>query len=122
MVAQISGLHRSWNRKPLSGYKIVFVPFANGKPSGKLIGVLTGFVTTRVRRWAVRSALRSTSGACYWSPMTSAMRFGASRPPSARQKIVVGSWISSAPTFAAWLRLGRHHIPSIRVGPSCRCV
>ena len=28
------GLHGSWNRKPLNGYKVVFVPFAGGKPSG----------------------------------------------------------------------------------------
>ena len=36
--------HGSWNRKPLSGYKVVFVPFANGKPSGKPEDVLTGFM------------------------------------------------------------------------------
>ncbi len=28
------GQHGSWNRKPLSGYKVIFVPFDNGKPSG----------------------------------------------------------------------------------------
>jgi len=38
------GEHGSWNRKPLSGYKVVFVPFAAGKPSGKPMDVLTGFV------------------------------------------------------------------------------
>jgi glucose/arabinose dehydrogenase len=38
------GQHGSWNRKPRSGYKVVFVPFAGGKPSGKPIDVLTGFV------------------------------------------------------------------------------
>jgi glucose/arabinose dehydrogenase len=38
------GLHGSWNRTPRSGYKVVFVPFADGKPSGKPIDVLTGFV------------------------------------------------------------------------------
>jgi glucose/arabinose dehydrogenase len=36
--------HGSWNRKPRSGYKIIFVPFANGKPSGSPQDVLTGFV------------------------------------------------------------------------------
>jgi glucose/arabinose dehydrogenase len=41
------GLHGSWNRKPPAGYKVVFVPFANGKPSGSPIDVLTGFVTGR---------------------------------------------------------------------------
>ena len=37
------GLHGSWNRDPPSGYKVVFVPFANGKPTGDPIDVLTGF-------------------------------------------------------------------------------
>ena len=39
------GQHGSWNRKPRSGYKVVFVPFAGGKPSGDPLDVLTGFVT-----------------------------------------------------------------------------
>jgi glucose/arabinose dehydrogenase len=39
------GEHGSWNRKPRSGYKVVFVPFSDGKPSGPPIDVLTGFVT-----------------------------------------------------------------------------
>jgi glucose/arabinose dehydrogenase len=38
------GQHGSWNRKPHSGYKVLFVPFSAGKPSGKAIDVLTGFV------------------------------------------------------------------------------
>ncbi len=38
------GQHGSWNRKPRSGYKVVFVPFVNGAPSGPPIDVLTGFV------------------------------------------------------------------------------
>jgi glucose/arabinose dehydrogenase len=38
------GQHGSWNRKPRSGYKVIFVPFAAGKPSGAPIDVLTGFV------------------------------------------------------------------------------
>jgi glucose/arabinose dehydrogenase len=36
--------HGSWNREPLSGYKVIFVPFAGGKPSGLPIDVLRGFV------------------------------------------------------------------------------
>lgn len=39
------GQHGSWNRRPHSGYKVVFVPFANGKPSGTPIDVLTGFLS-----------------------------------------------------------------------------
>ena len=38
------GQHGSWNRKPRSGYKVIFVPFANGKPSAPPIDVLTGFL------------------------------------------------------------------------------
>ena len=38
------GQHGSWNRSPRSGYKVIFVPFTGGKPSGKPIDVLTGFV------------------------------------------------------------------------------
>lgn len=36
--------HGSWNRKPRSGYKVVFVPFTNGKPSGMPIDLLSGFL------------------------------------------------------------------------------
>ena len=39
------GQHGSWNRKPRSGYKVIFVPFSGGRPSGLPIDVLTGFVT-----------------------------------------------------------------------------
>jgi glucose/arabinose dehydrogenase len=39
------GQHGSWNRKPRSGYKVVFVPFAGGVPAGPAVDVLTGFVT-----------------------------------------------------------------------------
>jgi glucose/arabinose dehydrogenase len=39
------GQHGSWNRKPFSGYQVIFVPFANGRPTGDLpIPVLTGFL------------------------------------------------------------------------------
>jgi glucose/arabinose dehydrogenase len=38
------GQHGSWNRKPLSGYKVIFVPFAEGRPNGAAVDVLTGFV------------------------------------------------------------------------------
>ncbi|MBS7232010.1 sorbosone dehydrogenase family protein [Flavobacterium psychroterrae] len=39
------GQHGSWNRAKISGYKVVFVPFANGKPSGKPEDFLTGFIS-----------------------------------------------------------------------------
>ena len=38
------GQHGSWNRKPHSGYKVIFVPFADGKPTGMPMDVLTGFL------------------------------------------------------------------------------
>ena len=38
------GQHGSWNRDPLSGYKVIFVPFRNGKPAGGPRDLLTGFV------------------------------------------------------------------------------
>jgi glucose/arabinose dehydrogenase len=38
------GQHGSWNRSTLSGYKLVFVPFANGRPSGPARDILTGFL------------------------------------------------------------------------------
>jgi hypothetical protein len=38
------GQHGSWNRRPRSGYKVIFVPFVDGRPSGMPIDVLAGFV------------------------------------------------------------------------------
>jgi glucose/arabinose dehydrogenase len=38
------GQHGSWNRRPPSGYRVIFVPFANGRPSGPAEDVLTGFL------------------------------------------------------------------------------
>jgi glucose/arabinose dehydrogenase len=39
------GQHGSWNRRPHSGYKVIFVPFKNGKPDGSPLDVLTGFLS-----------------------------------------------------------------------------
>ncbi|WP_181306545.1 sorbosone dehydrogenase family protein [Rufibacter sp. XAAS-G3-1] len=39
------GQHGSWNRSQLAGYKVVFVPFQNGKPSGAPEDFLTGFIS-----------------------------------------------------------------------------
>ncbi|TXH79247.1 MAG: sorbosone dehydrogenase family protein [Thiothrix sp.] len=41
------GQHGSWNRKPRSGYKVVFVPFTNGKPNGLPQDILSGFVNDK---------------------------------------------------------------------------
>lgn len=40
----VIGQHGSWNRSNLSGYKVIFVPFENGKPSGPPRDVLSGFL------------------------------------------------------------------------------
>jgi glucose/arabinose dehydrogenase len=45
------GQHGSWNRKPHSGYKVIFVPFINGKPSGLPKDVLTGFLSADGRAY-----------------------------------------------------------------------
>lgn len=41
------GQHGSWNRKPPSGYKLIFVPFANGSPAGMPQDILTGFLNDK---------------------------------------------------------------------------
>ena len=38
------GQHGSWNRKPRSGYEVIFVPFRDGQPDGKPEPILTGFI------------------------------------------------------------------------------
>ena len=45
------GQHGSWNRKPRSGYKVLFVPFEKGKPSGPPEDILTGFVSESGEAW-----------------------------------------------------------------------
>jgi glucose/arabinose dehydrogenase len=45
------GQHGSWNRKPASGYKLIYVPFADGKPSGPPQDVLTGFLSPDGKAW-----------------------------------------------------------------------
>jgi len=43
------GQHGSWNRSSFVGYKVVFVPFNNGKPSGKAEDFLTGFIANEAK-------------------------------------------------------------------------
>jgi glucose/arabinose dehydrogenase len=40
----VIGQHGSWNRSTLSGYRVVFVPFANGRPAGHVRDILSGFL------------------------------------------------------------------------------
>ncbi|MCB2376284.1 sorbosone dehydrogenase family protein [Hymenobacter sp. BT635] len=44
------GQHGSWNRSSFSGYKVVFVPFQNGKPSGPMEDFVTGFVANEAEK------------------------------------------------------------------------
>ena len=39
------GQHGSWNREPPSGYRVVFIPFRDGRPQGEPVDVLTGFLS-----------------------------------------------------------------------------
>ena len=41
----VIGQHGSWNRSKLSGYRMIFVPFADGRPSGPPRDILTGFLS-----------------------------------------------------------------------------
>jgi glucose/arabinose dehydrogenase len=72
------GQHGSWNRTPKSGYKVIFVPFADGKPSGPPEDILTGFIGRSAWRGDGPSALPSTAPAACWWRMMSATSFGAS--------------------------------------------
>ncbi|HZY15267.1 MAG TPA: sorbosone dehydrogenase family protein, partial [Ramlibacter sp.] len=45
------GEHGSWNRRPHSGYKVVFVPFADGRPAGPPKDFLTGFLGPQGDAW-----------------------------------------------------------------------
>ncbi|MGB5984062.1 MAG: sorbosone dehydrogenase family protein, partial [Desulfobacterales bacterium] len=45
------GQHGSWNRKPPSGYKVIFVPFRQGRPSGAPLDVLNGFRSPEGEAW-----------------------------------------------------------------------
>lgn len=44
-AGMVIGQHGSWNRSKLSGYKLIFVPFANGKPAGEPRDILWGFLS-----------------------------------------------------------------------------
>ncbi|RQP06824.1 MAG: sorbosone dehydrogenase family protein [Paracoccus sp. BP8] len=41
----VIGQHGSWNRSTLSGYKLIFVPFSGGRPSGPPRDILWGFLS-----------------------------------------------------------------------------
>ncbi len=43
-VGAFVGMHGSWNRQDLSGYKVVWIPFADGRPAGDPVDLVTGFL------------------------------------------------------------------------------
>ena len=43
------GMHGSWNRSKMVGYKVAFIPFANGKPAGPMEDILTGFIADEAK-------------------------------------------------------------------------
>lgn len=57
------GQHGSWNRRPRSGYKVVFVRFENGRPVGEMIDVLTGFLDGDEARGRPAGVMTDATGA-----------------------------------------------------------
>jgi hypothetical protein len=57
----------SWNRKPRGGYKVIFVPFAHGMPTGLPRDVLTGFLdaTGRAQGRPVGVAVDGQARCCW---------------------------------------------------------
>lgn len=61
-AGMVIGQHGSWNRSTLSGYRVIFVPFANGKPSGPARDILWGFLSED-EKWAYGRPVGVTIGA-----------------------------------------------------------
>ena len=73
------GQHGSWNRKPRSGYKVIFVPFSGGTPGGRAGRRATGFVDEDGNAHGPAGGRRrSTRAARCWWPTTSATSSGGS--------------------------------------------
>lgn len=61
-AGMVIGQHGSWNRSTLSGYRVIFVPFADGKPSGPARDILWGFLSED-EKWAYGRPVGVTIGA-----------------------------------------------------------
>jgi glucose/arabinose dehydrogenase len=120
------GQHGSWNRAEFSGYQVVFVPFAGGRPSGDAEDFLTG--SWRTRRGEKPMAGRSVSRCCQTAPCSwptmPVTRSGASKPanddgprpltlssarPRRRSLVVAGP--AGGPRAALGPRLSSQHPP-----------
>ena len=73
------GQHGSWNRRPQSGYKVIFVPFTDGRPSGEAEDVLTGFLDAQGHAQGRPVGLAVARTVHCWWRTTSAVASGASR-------------------------------------------
>ena len=81
----------SWNRRPRSGYKVIFVPFSGGKPSGPPQDILTGFIQDD-KALGRPVGVATIAGVPCSSPTMSATRCGAlCRPPTGRRPSNAGS-------------------------------
>jgi glucose/arabinose dehydrogenase len=73
------GEHGSWNRPQLNGYKVVYVPFANGHPNGPAEDVVTASSAWTKNRGVGQLGLLSIKAAIFSSPTTWAIRCGGFR-------------------------------------------
>ena len=77
MSGAFIGQHGSWNRQPRSGYKVIFVPFADGSPAGPPEDILTGFVTADGDALGRPVGVAGDRGGRCWWQMTLAISYGA---------------------------------------------
>ncbi len=77
----VIGQHGSWNRSTLAGYRVIFVPFVDGKPSGEPKILLSGFLSPDEKDAYGRpvGVIIGPTARAFWSPTTSATRSGGSR-------------------------------------------
>jgi len=81
------GQHGSWNRRPPSGYRVIFVPFVDGNPDGEPVDVLTGFLNAdgQARGRPVGVALDNRGGLLVADDVGNTIwRVHAHRPDTAR--------------------------------------
>ena len=97
----VIGQHGSWNRSTLSGYKVVFIPFANGRPSGPPRDILT-----RLPR-AGREGVLRTAGRRHARPRRLAAGGGRCRRRDLARHGGVGRSVDEAKRHPGLLRYGR---------------